>query len=132
MGQILGIVSVPDRSQWLVTPGMALLFPPLGRPDQEKLSPSEDWTCGAWRRAGSRTSAGHPARSASVQICFQLLSLESKTAPSNQVILLSGALPALGRGSLILLWAIEPGWSGCMPGNKPGKAKRRLGPEAKL
>ena len=40
-----------------------------------------------------------------VQICFQLLSLESKTAPSDQVTLLSGAFPALGRGSLILLWA---------------------------
>ena len=39
MGQILGTVSVPDRSQWLVPPGMALLFPPLVRPDQEKLSP---------------------------------------------------------------------------------------------
>ena len=31
MDQILGTTSVPDRSQWLVSPGIALLFPPLVR-----------------------------------------------------------------------------------------------------
>lgn len=88
---------------------MTLQSPSLLRLDQEKAAGSEDWVFGGRMKARPW---------ASIQICHYLarcpnLSLNLVfgspclylAAPSQQVTLLLEALPALGKESMIPLWA---------------------------
>ena len=107
------------RKEWLLTPvflpgelhgsnpGNHLSSRQITMVGQPRHSPSIP-TPGKTGPVGPGEGQGHaqvPATQPGVQTRFQLLSLESKTAPSNQVTLQLGALPALERGPPILFWA---------------------------